>query len=319
MAPLEIIIVGCSIAGPTLASFLLLSPTPTSEKPRITTVERSPTVRKEGQNVDVRGTGLTIIKKLGLEKVIRESTTGEEGVQLVDTYNRVWAALAADKSGKIQTPTSDVEILRGRLAEICTESSQRVSKKTQSEGGPAIEYIFDDYLDTIEQDQDKVHVRFAKSGSKRSFDLLVGADGLQSKTRRTVWGEAGDKDRVHKLGMYGAFFSMPVGETDSLWRRWYHAPGRRGIMLRPDIRSNTTTAFMALLSEDPKWERAAREGRNVEAQKALVEEAFTGAGWESERVLSEMRQSKDFYYDMVAQVRMDKWSKGRVVLLGDSA
>jgi 2-polyprenyl-6-methoxyphenol hydroxylase-like FAD-dependent oxidoreductase len=31
-----------------------------------------------------------------------------------------------------------------------------------------------------------------------------------------------------------------------------------------------------------------------------------------------MYATDDFYYDLVAQVKMDKWSKGRVVLLGDA-
>jgi hypothetical protein len=65
-----------------------------------------------------RGAGVMIIRKLGLETVIRASTTGEEGVQWVDGENRVWATFPADKSGRMQTPASDIEILRGRLAEI---------------------------------------------------------------------------------------------------------------------------------------------------------------------------------------------------------
>jgi 2-polyprenyl-6-methoxyphenol hydroxylase-like FAD-dependent oxidoreductase len=81
MAPLEILIVGCSVAGTTLSSFLLLSPVPAAAKPHITILERSSKLRTQGQNVDVRGAGVAVIRKLGLEKVIRESTTGEEGVQ----------------------------------------------------------------------------------------------------------------------------------------------------------------------------------------------------------------------------------------------
>lgn len=47
MAPLKILIVGSSIAGPTLAT-LLLNPLPAHEKPHITLLERSPSIRKEG-------------------------------------------------------------------------------------------------------------------------------------------------------------------------------------------------------------------------------------------------------------------------------
>lgn len=82
MAPLEILIVGCGIAGSTVASFLLLSDNlPATEKPHITILERSPAQRSQGQNVDIRGAGVATIRKLGLEAAIRASTTGEVGVQ----------------------------------------------------------------------------------------------------------------------------------------------------------------------------------------------------------------------------------------------
>src|ERR1700759_2529478 len=156
--PLNILIAGCSIAGPTLATFLLLSPLSVAEKPHITIVERASTVRKEGQNVDIRHAGTTIINKLGLEKAIRAATTGEEGVQWVDNDNRVWASLAADKSSKSHSPTSDIEILRGSLAEILYKRSKTVSDEVKEEGGSGIEYIFGDYLSSIEEDGNKVNV-----------------------------------------------------------------------------------------------------------------------------------------------------------------
>lgn len=319
MAPLEILIVGCSVAGPALATFLLLSPLPASQKPHITILERSASLRTDGQNIDIRGSGVTLIRHLGLEGAVRASTTGEEGVQLVDSDNVVWSQFAADKTGKYQTPTSDIEILRGRLSELLWKRSKGVSDEVVRDGGKAVEYLFGDYLDDIENVGDKVNVHFAKSGQRRSFDLVVGADGLQSRTRSMVWGSDGEEDRVRKLGMYAAFFSMPKGTTDSQWRRWFHAPGRRGIMIRPDEQRDKTTVFMHVINErDKRLPSLAGKRDAVQAQKDIMAEYFHDAGWESERIIKEMMATKDFYYDMVGQVRMDKWSKGRVVLVGDA-
>lgn len=319
MAPLEILIVGCSIAGPALATFLLLSPLPASQKPHITILERSASLRTDGQNIDIRGSGVTLIRHLGLEGAVRASTTGEEGVQLVDSDNTVWSQFAADKTGKYQTPTSDIEIMRGRLSELLWKRSKGVSDEVVRDGGRGIEYLFGDFLDYIEQVGDKVNVHFAKSGQRQSFDLVVGADGLQSGTRSIVWGSDGEEDRVRKLGMYAAFFSMPKGTTDSQWRRWFHAPGRRGIMIRPDEQREKTTVFMHVLNDrDKRLPSLAGKRDAVQAQKDIMAEYFNDAGWESERIIKEMMVTKDFYYDMVGQVRMDKWSKGRVVLVGDA-
>ncbi|KAJ5784424.1 uncharacterized protein N7503_009636 [Penicillium pulvis] len=295
---------------------------PAAQKPHITILERESTrsAHLRGQNIDIRGAGVTIIRKLGLEAQIRASTTGEEGVQLVDEHNRVWSQNRVDKTGEIQMPTSDIEILRGRLAELCWRNSQRVSAEAENEGAKGIEYIFGDYLDKIEQDNNQVHVHFAKSGESRSFDLLVGADGMQSRTRKMVWREEGEKDRLKRIGMFAGFFSIPREEQDGKWRRWFHAPGRRGIMLRPDSLGLRSTIFMYVVNEkDAKFVEVAMKGnRGVEAQKALLEEYLKDAGWECDRIIREMKVTDDFYYDAVSQVKMESWSKGRVVLLGDA-
>lgn len=279
-----------------------------------------------GQNVDVRGAGAGVLRRLGIEGLVRRSATGEEGVRLVDGRDRVWAESAADRTGAVQTPTADIEILRGRLSDICWRNSLRVSAEVErEEGGRGIEYIFGDYIEELDQGGgDKVRVRFAKGGVRRIFDLVVGADSLHSQTRQLVWGQEGEAERIKRLGMYAGFFSIPrEAETDDQWRRWFHAPGRRGVMLRPDGTGARTTVLMSVVKSDGEESRklaelAARGHAGVDSQKALLEEHFRDAGWECARVIREMKTTDDFYFDMVAQVKMDKWSKGRVVLLGDA-
>ncbi|KAI1330956.1 oxidoreductase [Xylariaceae sp. FL0255] len=333
----DILIIGNGIAGPTLATFLLMGSTTyrsTAEqrggnKPlRITVLERSVTPYSYGTNVDIRGAGVGVIRNLGLETAIRASTTGEEGVRIVDRENRIVGEIPADKSGKTSMPTSDIEIMRGRLAELLYARSKDVNDKMiEAAGGDrtrvsTVEYIFGDRVESIAQDEEKVHVRLAKGGDKM-FDLVVGADGLQSQTRKMVFGEEGEEDRVKRLGMYTAFFTMPKGPTDSLWRRWFHAPGRRSIMQRPgqqtrDGRVERSTVLVSVVNDEDKRFRDVAGRRGVSQQKALLKEYFIDAGWESERIIKGMETANDFYYDMVAQVKMDTWSKGRIVLLGDA-
>jgi 2-polyprenyl-6-methoxyphenol hydroxylase-like FAD-dependent oxidoreductase len=320
MAPPNILIVGGGVAGNALATLLLLLPLPVKDLPHITILERSAAGLSHGQNIDVRGTGIDILRKLGVEDRVRAALTGEEGVRIVDARNRIWSEMPADKTGKVQTGTSDVEILRGRLTAILTERSREVSDEVQGLGGRGIRFVVRDWLASLEQEGDRVRVVFANSGEKESFDLLVGADGLQSSTRKMVWGVQGEEERVRRLGAFCGFFSMPKGETDSLWRRWYHAPGRKSIMVRPSDQPGRSTVLMILAKDDdPRLREVAKVGReNVSRQKALLAEYFDNTGWESERLVAEMHASDDFYYDAVAQVKMDAWSRGRVVLLGDA-
>ncbi|GIZ44293.1 hypothetical protein CKM354_000749600 [Cercospora kikuchii] len=322
MSPPSILIIGAGIAGPPLASFLLLSPLPASQLPSITIVERrAEDDQSKGQNIDIRGTGMQIIRKLGLEAAIRNATTGEEGCQFVDHKGRVWASFAADKTGQVQTGTSDIEILRGRLAAILLGRLKSLSDDVKEKGGKGVEFLFGDYVEELIDDGEKeVDVRFAKSRERRKFDLVIAADGLQSRTRRMVWGESGEQDRLKKLGMYGGFFSMPSAKTDTEWRRWFHTSGRRGIMVRPSDDPKITTVFAYVINEDDRrLEDAACNGRKGSAtQRALLKEYYQDAGWECERINREMETADDFYYDMIAQVKMPKWNKGRVVLLGDA-
>lgn len=320
MAPPSILIIGGGVAGNALASLLLLLPLAITELPNITILERSAANSSHGQNIDVRGTGINILRILGVEDRVRAATTGEEGVRIVDDKNRVWAEMAADKTGRVQTGTSDVEILRGRLTEILRRRAEELSEQVQGLGGRGIEFVNREWLERIEQEGDRVRVVFANSGEKRSFDLVVGADGLQSLTRKMVWAKEGDEDRLKRIGAYGGFFSMPRGETDSLWRRWYHAPGKKGIMVRPGDRPDRSTVFMIVVNDgDARLRDVARAGsRSVAGQKALLSEYFRDAGWESERIVSKMNAADDFYYDAIAQVKMDGWGRGRVVLLGDA-
>jgi 2-polyprenyl-6-methoxyphenol hydroxylase-like FAD-dependent oxidoreductase len=241
-------------------------------------------------------------------------------VKIVDEKNKVWAQMAADKTGRVQTGTSDVEILRGRLTEILRKRAEELSLQVQALGGKCIDFVNRDWLSSLEQDGDKVRVVFAKSSEKKSYDLVVGADGLQSLTRRMVWGSEGEESRTKRIGAYGGFFSMPKGETDSLWRRWYHAPGKLGIMVRPSDQPDRSTVFMIVVNDkDARFKEVAKVGsRSVAGQKELLGEYFHNAGWESERIVTKMKAADDFYYDVLAQIKMDSWSKGRVVLLGDA-
>jgi 2-polyprenyl-6-methoxyphenol hydroxylase-like FAD-dependent oxidoreductase len=316
MAPLNILIVGNSIAGPALTCFLLSAPP--AQRPRITLLERASSLRPHGQNIDIRGVGVPLLRKLGIEAVVRAGTTGEKGVQWVTGDNKPWAEFGASSDADGHSPTSDIEIMRGRLGEILHRRSRALSDRAARDGGPAVEYVFGEQLSELTQLGGGVRVRFARSGEERTFDVVVGADGLHSATRKLAFGRAAEAERVRPLGMYAAFFSLPAGKTDTEFRRSFHTVGRRVMMLRPSGREGRTTALCTIFNEtDKRFGEVVGPGKAAE-QKELVREYFEGAGWESGRIMKGMMETEDFYYEMVAQVKMERWSKGRVALLGDS-
>ena len=46
---------------------------------------------------------------------------------------------------------------------------------------------------------------------------------------------------------------------------------------------------------------------------------FGDEGWESKDILTRMDTAPDFYFDIVSQIVMDTWYKGRVTLIGDAS
>jgi len=66
------------------------------------------------------------------------------------------------------------------------------------------------------------------------------------------------------------------------------------------------------------WPSLHYDRRDIEQQQNIVAQAFADEGWEIPRLLEAMREAPDFYFDRISQVHMDRWSRGRVVLLGDA-
>jgi 2-polyprenyl-6-methoxyphenol hydroxylase-like FAD-dependent oxidoreductase len=69
--------------------------------------------------------------------------------------------------------------------------------------------------------------------------------------------------------------------------------------------------------EEKTWREAGRSDRKTQGE--LLRQEFADAGWQSRRLLDAMDQAPDFYFHVIEQIRMSKWSSDRVVCLGDTA
>jgi 2-polyprenyl-6-methoxyphenol hydroxylase-like FAD-dependent oxidoreductase len=191
-----------------------------------------------------------------------------------------------------------MEILRGDLARLLYEPARERAT-----------FRFGDSIDRIEDGADSVSVTFA-SGQTEQYDAVVIAEGVGSSTRELVFPKENDP---RWMDLTTAYFAIPrQADDDRMWR-WYHATDGRSISLRPD--THGTTRAMLTLQQPQNGEQE----WSVERQKAYLRERFSDAGWEANRVLAAMEETKDFYFDVLRQVRMTRWSKGRVNLTGDAA
>lgn len=70
-------------------------------------------------------------------------------------------------------------------------------------------------------------------------------------------------------------------------------------------------------AQEKEWLEAGKSDRQT--QKNLLQKEFAKAGWQAERLLNAMHNAPDFYFHVIQQIKMRKWSTSRVVCLGDAA
>ena len=288
------LVAGASIAGPALAHWLR------RRGAEVTVVERAPGLRPGGQAVDARGVAKEVIRRMGLDAAVRAACTETVGAHMVDADGNVLQTFSADDEGG-DGYISEIEILRGDLSQVLHDDT--------SDG---VEYVFGDQIAELAQDADGVDVAFA-GGGRRRFDLVVGADGLHSSLRTMVFGP---RERfVRHLGHVLAFYSLPNEFGLDRWMIEYQESGSgRSALLRPIKDATRGMAMFSFPSADFDVDY-----RDVAAQKRLLRERMAGLGWLAPRILAHLDDTPDFYLDQVAQVVMDRWSSGRVALLGDAA
>ncbi|WP_372460678.1 FAD-dependent monooxygenase [Actinomycetospora endophytica] len=288
------LVAGASIAGPALAHWL------SRRGAEVTVVERAPELRPGGQAVDARGVAREVIRRMGLDAEVRAARTDTAGAQTVDADGTVLETFSAEDHGG-DGYIAEIEILRGDLSRVLHDDTR-----------DAVEYVFGDRIAELTQDADGVDVAFA-GGDRRRFDLVIGADRLHSALRGMVFGP--HERFVRHLGLVLAFYSVPNEFGLDRWLLEYQErESGRSALLRPIQDATRAMAMFSFPLADFDVDH-----RDIPAQKGLLRERTAGLGWLTPRLLEELDDSPDFYLDQVAQVVMDRWSEGRVALIGDAA
>ncbi len=287
----QILISGASIAGPALAYWLH------RHGFRPTVVERAPSLRDGGYKVDIRGVAVAVVRRMGLLEKIQASSTDMQGAAFVNKRGKELATLDADTFGFRHG--DDTEILRGDLAKILYEHTR-----------DDVEYVFGDWITGLEQGDDGVQVSFAH-GETRKFDLVVGADGLHSGVRSLAFGP--EEQFLRRFDAYISISTVPNTFDLDRWELLHSAAAGKMVNVYSTARAADAKAAFWFSAPPLEYDR-----RDTGAQKDLVAEQFAGLGWEIPALLDAMRDADDFYFDPVCQIVMDRYSTGRVTLLGDA-
>jgi 2-polyprenyl-6-methoxyphenol hydroxylase-like FAD-dependent oxidoreductase len=276
----KVLISGASIAGPALAYWL------DRYGCDVTVVEKAPGLRTGGQAVDFKGaTHLTVLERMGILEEVRRRQTGGTDQVIVDADGRRLAVMPGEFTG------GDIEILRGDLSALLFERT-----------AGTCEYVFGDSIASLTDTGDGVRVTFERA-APRTFDLVVGADGIHSNVRRLAFGP--EESYVRFLGHYYALAQIDAGDGN----RMYNEPGRMVTLGGPKAPS-----FFVFASEPLDFDRY-----DVEQQRRILMDAYRGGGWRIPEILARLPEAPDVYLDSISRVELDRYAEGRVVLLGDAA
>jgi 2-polyprenyl-6-methoxyphenol hydroxylase-like FAD-dependent oxidoreductase len=286
-----VLISGAGVAGTTVAYWLA------RRGFRPTVVERAAGLRSSGSPVDVRGPAVQVAERMGVMERLRQASTDATATSFVNRSGRRVGRVnmrALQRAAR----SREVELTRTDLAAILYQASR-----------DSAEYVFDDTMTALSQDHGGVDVTFEKAAPRR-FDLVIGADGLHSATRRLAFGP--EPRFVHHGGIYVATMPLDAPAEHERDIVIYNAPGRM-VAIHP-VRGRALAAFI--------FRQPAVEGfdyRDVEQHKQMLAQAYAGDGWRVPELLDKVRAADDLWLDSVSQVRMDRWANGRVALVGDAA
>ena len=134
---------------------------------------------------------------------------------------------------------------------------------------------------------------------------------MHSHVRTLAFGPKNQFERP--LGYYIAAFHLSgYRPRDELTYVAHTVPKRQ--VARISLRNNLTVFLFIcrtqLVDRQPTTESEA---------KTVLRDVFGVMQWEVPRILDQMDETKNIYFDRVSQIRMDHWTNDRVALLGDAA
>lgn len=290
MNRLRILISGGGIAGLTLGICLQRVGVD------VTIVEKAPAPRSEGYMMDFYGPGYAVADALGLLCDLARIHYEIPTLVFLDRHGVERVSLRYAALRRRLFRNRHYNFMRGDLERVLFERLRRSS-----------EIRYGTEIESLNEEKGSLLVTLS-TGSTETWDLVVGADGIHSNVRRLVFPE----NLERYLGYATAAFTIddpPASLSPSFVT--ITEPSRQ-VSVYP-INGSRLAAFFLHRRDKPVTDSS--RGAAVRELRS----SYAGMRWIVPDLLSHLDSARDIYFDSVSQVETSRWSKGRVVLIGDAA
>lgn len=289
------VVVGAGIAG--LATALRLHQTGWE----VLVVERTPARRSGGYAVTFAGPGYDAAERMGILPELAKRHITPDRMDYMRPDGRTKFSVPGPTVRALMGDRS-LNILRGDIEDVLYQAVTTQAPDT-------VRIRFGTTITGVRQDPDGVDITL-DDGSVERADLLAGADGLHSTTRRLVFGPEDDLrlDLNHMAGVF-TLDTLPDGVEPGVTASLTDTGRTLAVV---SLGADRAVAFFGYRTERPMAEL-------TDGPQVALPRAYGDMGWVAPQVLDQLTRVESVYFDTISQIVVDRWSQGRVVLLGDAA
>jgi 2-polyprenyl-6-methoxyphenol hydroxylase-like FAD-dependent oxidoreductase len=286
----KILIIGGGFAGMTAALRLA------ELGQQVELVEIDADWRTYGAGISLNGATLRILKQLGLVDTFLAQGATSDGVQMRGPDDAVLMTIPTPRVAGPELPGA-AGILRPVLAKILSDAVRR--QKVRLRLGQSFA--------AMEEADDRVHVTF-DDGTRDSYDLVVGADGVYSAVRKAMFAEAPVPKFIGQ-SVWRAVLPRPEGiDTVAMWM---------GPKLKAGMNVVDADQVYLFLTEDRPTNDFIPPETQLETLRALLRRFPSPI---LQQAAADLHAGSQVNYRPLEQLLVPRpWYRGRVVLIGDAA
>lgn len=256
---------------------------------QVTVVEKSGSLKRGGTPVNIRDRTLEIVRRMGLlDKIQAHALHMDESE---------WQAEPRAPDSDPES-SADLEIERDVLLCLLFDAVQ-----------DKVEFVFGDCVKSLQQQPSEVEVWF-QGGTRRSFELVLGCDGVRSGLRSLCFGP--EESFTHFMKAYGSVTILDWMLVPDKASQLHKEPGKAVVLNGYNGKTDIILMFFSETEID-------YDHRDKAQKRAILLSRFASVPWRGQDWLRAVEQAEHVYFDKLCQIRMPTWSHGRVALVGDAA